>query len=77
MSGPVNWRLFLLQECLRLDAGQLEDGARRAVEHIAGMVGDGGVAVGGRVLNSVNEWMERSSSSSYLSFASREYSCIP
>ena len=43
-------RLLLLQEHLRLDAGLLEDGAEGALGHVAGMVGDGGVAAGTRVV---------------------------
>ena len=43
-------RSLLLQERVRLDAGLLEDGAQRAFGHVAGMVGNGGVAVRGRVL---------------------------
>ena len=43
-------RSLLLQEHIRLDAGLLEDGAQRALGHVAGVVGDGGVAVGGRVV---------------------------
>ena len=43
-------RSLLLQEHFRLDAGLLEDGAQRAFGHVAGMVGDGGVAVGRRVV---------------------------
>lgn len=50
MSCEESSRLLLLQEHLRLDAGLLEDGAQRALGHVAGMVGDGGVAVRGRVM---------------------------
>src|SRR5665213_3545872 len=45
-----SWRSFLLQEYLWLDTGLLEDGAQGPFGHIAGMVGNGGVAVGGRVV---------------------------
>ena len=43
-------RSLLLQEHFRLNAGLLEDGAQRAFGHIAGMVGDGGVAISCRVV---------------------------
>ena len=43
------WSL-LLQEHVRLDAGLLEDGAEGPFGHVAGVVRDGGVAVGGRVV---------------------------
>ena len=39
-------RSLLLQERLWLDTGLLEDGAQCAFGHIAGMIGNGGVAVG-------------------------------
>lgn len=39
-----------LQEHVRLDAGLPEDGAQRALWHVAGMVGYGGVAMGIRVV---------------------------
>ncbi|MFZ1292847.1 MAG: hypothetical protein WAR81_01455, partial [Pseudomonadales bacterium] len=40
----------LLQKLLDLDSCLLEDGAQRAFRHIAGMVWDGGVAVGHRIV---------------------------
>ena len=43
-------RSLLLQEHFRLDTGLLEDGAQGALRHVAGVVRDGGVAVGGRVM---------------------------
>ena len=50
MMGSLRWRSLLLQEHIRLDAGLFEDSAERAFGHVAGMVGNGGVAVGGRVV---------------------------
>lgn len=44
------YKSLLLQEHLRLDAGLLEDGAQGALGHVAGMIGDGGVAAGTRVV---------------------------
>lgn len=43
-------RSLLAQEGLLIDVRLLEDGAQRAFWHVAGMVGNGGVAVGGRVV---------------------------
>jgi YD repeat-containing protein len=40
---------FLLQERLGVDTGLLEDGAQGALGHVAGMIGDGGVAIRRRV----------------------------
>ena len=49
VASPAK-RLLLLREHFRLDAGLLEDIAERALGHVAGMVGDGGVAVGDWVM---------------------------
>ena len=43
-------RLLLLQKLFRLDACLLEDGAQRALGHVAGMVGDGGEPARARVI---------------------------
>lgn len=48
-EGPLS-RSLLLQECLLIDARLLEDGAQRTFWHVTGMVRNGGVAVGGRVV---------------------------
>jgi hypothetical protein len=44
------WRSLLLQKHFRFDACLFQDGAQRSFRHIAGMVGDGGVAIGCRVM---------------------------
>lgn len=38
--------LFLFEEFIRIDIGLFEYGAQRALGHVAGMIGDCGVAVG-------------------------------
>jgi hypothetical protein len=49
--APEMQRSLLLKEYVLLDTGLLEDGAQGALGHVAGVVGDGGVAVGGRVMS--------------------------
>lgn len=43
-------RVSRLQELFGVDAGLFEDRAQCALGHVAGMVGEGGVAVGGGVV---------------------------
>lgn len=51
LNHSARWRRgSLFQENLGLDAGLLEDSPQRAFRHVSRMIGDGGVALRGRVV---------------------------